>query len=83
MEIDVTCRAQGEGPEEPWAFTVGERRVQVLEVLDRWPGADHQYFKVQGDDGARYILRHDLEILVWQLEVYELPDDATPRSPER
>ncbi|WP_437815858.1 hypothetical protein [Sorangium sp. So ce1078] len=53
------------------AFTLGERRVQVTEILDRWPGGDHLYFKVRGHDGARYILRRDFEILVWELEVYE------------
>ncbi len=71
MLIQVESRAGHDGDEEPDAFTVGERRVRVTHVLDRWPGADHRYFKVQGDDGARYILRHDLEIQVWSLEVYE------------
>ncbi|WP_437487250.1 hypothetical protein WME75_06465 [Sorangium sp. So ce1014] len=54
------------------AFTLGERRVRVTEILDRWPGGDHLYFKVRGDDGARYILRRDFEILLWELEVYEV-----------
>ncbi len=71
MRIEVACRAGHGGGEEPAAFTLGERRVRVTEILDRWPGDDHHYFKVRGDDGARYILRHDLEIQVWSLEVYE------------
>ncbi|HXF92644.1 MAG TPA: hypothetical protein VNK46_07790 [Nitrospiraceae bacterium] len=43
----------------PRAFFVGDRRIEVLEVLDWWSGRDHRYFKVQGDDGGLYILRYD------------------------
>ena len=31
--------------------------------------------EVRGDDGARYILRRDFEILVWELEVYEAAEE--------
>ncbi|WP_437877365.1 hypothetical protein [Sorangium sp. So ce513] len=71
MQVDVACRAGHGGSDEPVAFTLGERRVRVTEILDRWPGADHLYVKVRGDDGARYILRRDFEIQIWELEVYE------------
>ncbi len=38
-----------------------------LAVLDRWLAPDHRYFKVRGDDGGVYILRHDAERDVWEL----------------
>jgi len=75
MRVDVACRAGHGGSEEPETVTLGVRRVRVTEILDRWPGGDHLYFKVRGDDGARYILRRDFEILVWELEVYEAAED--------
>lgn len=76
MQIAVACRTGHGGLEEPEAFTLGERRVRVTDILDRWAGADHRYFKVRGDDGGRYILRHDLEIPAWELRVYEAAEDG-------
>ena len=29
-------------------------------IVDRWLAPDYRYFKVQGDDGSTYILRHVL-----------------------
>jgi hypothetical protein len=59
------------GDEEPRAFRIGGRRVGVAEVIDRWLGAEHRYFKLRGDDGAVYIVRHDQEHGVWELAVYD------------
>ncbi|MBI4715682.1 MAG: hypothetical protein HY760_07090, partial [Nitrospirae bacterium] len=59
------------GEETPRRFTLGERPIEVEEVLDRWLARDHRYFKVRGDDGAVYILRHDMESLEWELTLFE------------
>ena len=40
-------------------------------VIDRWYGPDHRYFKVAGDDGAIYILRHEPPTGSWRLTLYE------------
>jgi hypothetical protein len=40
-------------------------------VLDCWLGIDHRYFKMLGDDGATYILRHDGARERWELTMYE------------
>jgi hypothetical protein len=56
---------------EPRAFRIGGRRVGVAEVLDRWLGAEHRYFKLRGDDGAVYIVRHDQVGGEWELAVYD------------
>ena len=39
----------------------------MLEVLDRWLEPQHRYFKVQADDGRRFILRHDTATDEWEL----------------
>jgi hypothetical protein len=44
--------------------------VEVVEVIDRWLGPDHRYFKIKGDDGGRYILRHDEPSDRWELIQY-------------
>jgi hypothetical protein len=41
--------------------------VEVVEVIDRWLGPDHRYFKLKGDDGGQYILRHDEPSDRWEL----------------
>jgi hypothetical protein len=43
----------------------------VIDVLDRWLAPDHRYFKVDGDDGCRYILRHDVASGGWELTMFE------------
>ena len=55
------------GEEEPRAFTLGERRFAVQEILDRWLEPRHRYFKVRADDGRTFILRHDTVDDAWEL----------------
>ena len=71
MELQVECYAGHKGEETPRAFTIGERRVEVVEVIDAWLAPDHRYFKLRGSDDAVYILRHDVESWSWELTVYE------------
>jgi hypothetical protein len=65
--ISVECYAGHRGDEEPRAFTLGERRFAVVEILDRWIGPDHRYFKVKVDDGRSFVLRHDEARQEWDL----------------
>ena len=71
MKVRVECYAGYRGEETPRRFHLGERTVEVAEVVDRWLAPDHRYFKVRGDDGARYILRHDPDSGEWELTLYE------------
>ena len=71
MIVDVTCYAGYRGEETPRRLTLGDRAIEVVEVIDRWYGPDHRYFKVAGDDGAIYILRHEPSTGSWRLILYE------------
>jgi hypothetical protein len=71
IPVRVECAAGPSGEERPRAFLLGDRRVTVVETLDWWPGSDHRYFKVQGDDGGLYILRHDLLRDQWEVTLFE------------
>lgn len=42
----------------------------VDELLDQWYGPDDKFFKVCGDDGNLYILRHNLKADEWILESF-------------
>ncbi len=71
MEIQVDCHAGYRGEETPRRLDLDGRRIEVVEVVDRWLGQDHRYFKVRGDDGAVYLLRHDEPADRWELKAYE------------
>ncbi len=69
--VRVECVAGHRSEETPRRFTLGKRTVEVAEVLDQWLAPDHRYFKVRGDDGDTYILRHDVLLDRWELTVFE------------
>jgi hypothetical protein len=71
FEIRVECYAGYRGEETPRRFFLHDRRIEVAEVLDRWLAPDHRYFKVRGDDGDLYILRHDVQTGAWELTLFE------------
>lgn len=36
MKIHVQCYAGYRGEEEPRSFDLGDRRIEVMEIIDRW-----------------------------------------------
>lgn len=73
MKITVECYSGYRGEEIPRAIWLGERRVGVEEIIDRWLAPDHRYFKFRGDDRGIYIIRHDVVSLQWQVTFYQDP----------
>jgi hypothetical protein len=65
--------------ERPLAIRLRERRVAVQEILDRWLGEAHAYFKLVGEDGIRYLIRHDLHSDTWELIFMEVPQGSPPQ----
>ncbi len=76
MNIRVECYAGYRGEETPRRFFIGDRAVEVIDVIDRWLAPDHRYFKVGGGDGAVYILRHDVGSERWELTMFDRREDA-------
>lgn len=70
MALRVECYAGYRGEETPRRFWLGDRKVEVTAVLDRWVAPDHRYFKISGDDHGIYILRHDTLLWRWELTFY-------------
>jgi len=70
MKIRVQCYAGHRGEEEPRTFFLDHRQVGVTAILDRWLAPDYRYFKVQGDDGSVYILRHDEAAGAWEMTFF-------------
>jgi len=72
--LKVECYSGYKADERPRRFSFqdepGGRVVEVKEVLDRWYGVDYQCFKVLGDDGNIYILRHQQVEDIWRLDSF-------------
>lgn len=71
LAIRVECHAGHRADEEPRAFYLGARRLEVVEIVDRWLAPEHRYFKVRADDAGTYILRHDTAADRWELTMFE------------
>ena len=67
FKVEVETYDGHKGAERPTAFTWKDRRIECQKVLDRWYGEDHEYFKVEGDDGRTYILRYDRGKDIWEI----------------
>lgn len=70
QKIRVECYSGYRSEEIPMRFFLGERRIEVAKVVDRWLAPDHRYFKIRGDDDDLYILRHDNLTGSWELTLF-------------
>ena len=71
IEIHVECYAGYRADQRPQRFTLGQRMIEVDEIIDQWHGPDYRYFKLRGDDGGIYILRHEETTGRWELTVFD------------
>lgn len=71
MRIRVVCRPGHRGEPTPARLSLGDREVDMVELLDAWLAVDHRYFKLRGADGALYILRHDCSADDWSLTLFD------------
>jgi hypothetical protein len=53
--------------ERPMSFLLGNRKRHVVDIVDRWYGVEHDYFKVLADDGKVYVLRWNRLLDLWFL----------------
>ena len=70
MKIRVDTYDGCRSGERPLRFHIGRKRREVVDVLDRWYGEDHDYFKVRADDGGVYVLRYRRDGDAWELVQY-------------
>jgi hypothetical protein len=70
MSIRVECYAGFRAEQEPLAFWLGERRLVVRGIADRWFAPEERWFKVHAEDGHVYILRHDESTGDWDLAAF-------------
>jgi hypothetical protein len=68
--VDVECYAGHRGEQTPRRLILGDRRIDVAEVLDAWLAPEYRYFKLRGADGDTYLLRHDERSHTWELTMF-------------
>ncbi len=67
MKIKVECYSGYKGNESPMRFFLGNRSIEVEQVVDRWYGEHGSYFRVLGNDDNLYILKGPIEDGFWEL----------------
>jgi hypothetical protein len=71
MRLNVEI-SRDTGREMPRAFDLRGRRIEVVEVIDQWFGDDYRYCKIEGNDGAIYILRVVEHCSDWSLTFFQV-----------
>ena len=69
--VKMECYSGYRGEESPRRFTIGDRTVEVVEIIDRWLSPEYRYFKVRGSDDGIYIFRHDAVSQQWELTLFD------------
>jgi hypothetical protein len=69
-KVEVESYAGYKADERPMRLRLGERRLEILEVEDRWYSPGETYFRVRVEGGDRYVLKHMQAQDVWSLEGY-------------
>ena len=71
-KIEVTAYSGYKANERPLSFTFDDRTLEVRDIIDRWYGVEHDYFKVLAGDGTVYLIRWNrLRDLWFLVRVYE------------
>jgi hypothetical protein len=67
VKIEVVAYSGYKANERPLCFVLKEQKLGVVDVVDRWYGEEHDYFKVLADDGRVYLIRWHRRMDVWFL----------------
>jgi hypothetical protein len=73
MRLRVKTYSGHKADERPISFSLGNRELSVVEVVDRYYDPDEDIFKVKADDGGVYLLGHDRQDDTWRLKGYYRP----------
>lgn len=68
--LGVECYAGHRGEQTPRTLILGDRRVGITDVLDAWLAPEYRYFKLRGENGDTFIVRHDEQRGTWELTMF-------------
>ena len=69
MTVEVESYSGFKADERPLRFRLGERWLEIQEIVDRWYDPEAIFFRVRVE-AAFYILRHDERAGVWTMESF-------------
>ncbi len=84
IRVELDDEKGGRDPLSPRAIWLGEKRLAVLEVLDRWAGEAFDHVKILAEDRGLYILRRASLTGLWELAAYrgpEIPPAGAAKKP--
>jgi hypothetical protein len=67
VKIEVVAYSGYKANERPLYFVLEQKKLGVVDVVDRWYGEEHDYFKVFADDGKVYLIRWHRLLDLWFL----------------
>ena len=67
-KIKVTEYSGYKANERPIRFKIRDKELDVEEIIDRWYGQEHDYFKVRASDNKIYILKWHRGLDVWSIQ---------------
>ena len=70
-KIEVIAYSGYKANERPVHFLLDDQNLEVKEILNRWRGQDHDYFKVLADDECVYLIKWHRSMDIWFL-VYSI-----------
>ena len=56
-EIKVVAYSGYKANERPLRLLIDDKDLEVEQIIDRWYGVDHDYFKCLANDGQVYLLK--------------------------
>ncbi|MBN2033953.1 MAG: hypothetical protein JW836_11805 [Deltaproteobacteria bacterium] len=72
VKVEVAAYSGYKSNERPLYFIFNDRKLDVIDIIDRWYGVQHDYYKLLADDCKIYLLKwhrmHDLWFLVKIIE---------------
>jgi len=81
MKIEVVAYSGYKANERPLYFVLEQNKLGVVNVVDRWYGVEHDYFKVLAEDGKVYLVRwHRLLDLWFVVKIMEKTENPWPKN---
>jgi hypothetical protein len=67
VTVTVESYAGSKAEEYPLRFHLGEERIEISKIIDRWLTPGCRYFKVLADNNNVYVLEYDENNDSWRL----------------
>lgn len=67
-KVEVVAYSGYKANERPLYFVLDQERLEVKNLIDRWYGLEHDYFKVLAGDGRVYLLKWHRSLDLWFVE---------------